>query len=147
MSQREGGSRVTEIHAFCRCCFRPSDQQGVGTQLCTGPRGEPAIMHCGKQARGQSDVVVVQSLSRVRLFVTPWTAAHEASLSFTISQSLLKLMSIESVMPSNHLFFCHPLLLLASIFPSTKVFSKESAVHIRWPEYWSFNFSISPSNE
>ena len=86
-------------------------------------------------------------LSHVQLFVTPWTAAHQASLSFTVSQSLLKLMSIESVMPSNHLIFCHPLLLLLSIFPSIRVFSSESTLCIRWPNYWSFSFSISPFNE
>ena len=86
-------------------------------------------------------------LCRVRLFATPWTAAHQASLSITSSRSLLKLMSIESVMPSNHLILCRPLLLLPSIFPSIKVFSDESALHIRWPKYWSFNFNISPSNE
>ena len=90
---------------------------------------------------------VAQSFSRVRLLVTPWTAAHQASLSFTISQSLLKLMSIESVMPSNHLILCHPLLLLPSIIPSIRVFSNESVLCIRWPEYWSFSFSISSSNE
>ena len=89
----------------------------------------------------------VQSLSRVQLFVTPWTAACQASLSITNSQSLPKLMSIESVMPSSHLIFCCPLLLLPSIFPSIRVFSDESALHIRWPKYWSFSFSISPSNE
>ena len=77
----------------------------------------------------------------------PWTAAHQASLSITNSQRLLKLMSIESVMPSNHLILCHPLLLLPSIFPSIKVISNESVLHIRWPKYWSLNFSISPSNE
>ena len=75
------------------------------------------------------------------------TAAHQASLTFTISQSLLKLMSIESVMPSNHLILCHPHLLLPSIFPSIRVFSNELALHIRWPDYWSFSFSISPSNK
>ena len=89
----------------------------------------------------------VQSLSRVRLFVTPWTAAHQASLSITKSQSLLKLMYSELVMPSNHLILCHPLLLLPSIFPSIRVFSNESVLPIRWPKYWSFSFSISPSNE
>ena len=89
----------------------------------------------------------VQLLSRVQLFVTPWTTAHQASLSITNSQSLLKLMSIELVMPSNHLILCHPLLLLPSIFPSIRVFSNESALRIRWPEYWSFSFNISPSNE
>ena len=89
---------------------------------------------------------LVQSLSHVRLFVTPWTPAHQASLSITNSWSPPKPMSIESVMPSNHLL-CHPLLFLPSIFPSIRVFSNESALHIRWPEYWSFSFNISPSNE
>ena len=90
---------------------------------------------------------VVQSLSRVRRSViTPWTAAHQASLSFTNSRSLLKLMSIESVMPYNNLIFCCPLLLPSSILPS-RVFSNESVLQIRWPKYWSFSFSISPSNE
>ena len=89
----------------------------------------------------------VQSLSHVWLFATPWTAAFQASLSITNSQSLLKLMSIESVMPSNHLILYHPLLLLPSIFPSIRVFSNESVLRIRWPKYWSFSFSISPSNE
>ena len=89
----------------------------------------------------------VQSLSCVRLFVTPWTAAHQASLSITNSQSLLKLMSTESVMPSNHLILCRPLLLLPSIFPSIRVFPSESVLPIRRPKYWNFSFSISPSNE
>ena len=89
--------------------------------------------------------VVVQPLSHVRLFATLWTAACKASLSITISQSLLKLMSIESVVPSNHLIQCHPLLL--SVFPSITVFSNESALHIRWPKYWNFSFNISPSSE
>ena len=92
-------------------------------------------------------VVIVQLLSCVRLFATPWTAAHQAPLSFTISQSLLKLMSIESVMPSNYFILCCPLLLLPSIFPSIKVFSSESTLCIRWSKYWSFSFSISPSSE
>ena len=83
----------------------------------------------------------------ILLFATPWTAANQASLSFTISQSLLRLMSIESVMPSNCLILCHPLLLLPSIFPSIRVFSNESTCCVRWPEYWSFSFNISPSNE
>ena len=91
-------------------------------------------------------LVTVQSLSCVRLFATPWTAAHQASLSITHSQSLLKLLSIKSVMPSNHLILCHPLL-LPSIFPSIRVFSNESALRISWPKYWSFSFNISPSNE
>ena len=89
----------------------------------------------------------VQSLSCVQLFATPWTAARQASLSITISQSLLKVMSIESVMASNHLILCRPLLLLPSIFPSVRVFSSESALQIRWPKDWSFSFTISPSSE
>ena len=89
----------------------------------------------------------VQSLSRVQLFVTPWIAARQASLSITSYQSLLRLMSIESVMPSNHLILCHPLLLPPSVFPRVRVFSNESVLHIRWPKYGSFSFSISPSNE
>ena len=89
----------------------------------------------------------VQLLSCVWFFATPWTAAHQPSLSINNSWSLLKLMSIESVMPSNHLILCHPFLLLPSIFPSIRVFSSESGLHIRWPEYWSFGFSVSPSNE
>ena len=102
-----------------------------------------------KQKRGQDDlggqpfpyklVFVVQLLSRVRLFVTLWTAACQVSLSFTNSQSVLILMSLESVMPSNHLGLCHPLLLLPSVFPSIRVFSNESALGIRWPQYWSFS--------
>ena len=92
-------------------------------------------------------VVVVQLLSRGQLFVTPWTVAHQASLSVTISRSLLTLISVELVMPFNHLILCHPLLLLPSIFPSFRVFSNELALCIRLPKYWSFSFSISSSNE
>ena len=92
-------------------------------------------------------VAVVRPLSHVQLFVTPWTAACQASLYITNSRSLLKLMPIESVMPSNHLILCRPLLLLPSIFPSIRVFSNKSVLHIRWLKYWSFSFNISPSNE
>ena len=92
-------------------------------------------------------VCSVQSLSHVQLFDTPWTTARQASLSITNARSLPKLMSIESVMPSNHLIFCRPFLLLPSILPSIRVFSNESALCIRWPKYWSFSFNISPSNE
>ena len=95
---------------------------------------------------GPVGVVVVQSLSHVQLFATPWTEAHQASVSFTVSWGLLKCMSIESVM-SNHLVLCSPLLLPPTIFLSIRVFSSELALHIRWPKYWSFSFSISPSNE
>ena len=97
--------------------------------------------------QGLAQFSSVQSLSRVRLFATPWTEAYQASLSITNSQSLFKLMSTESVMPFNHLILCRPLLLLPSIFPSIRVFSHESVLHIRWPKYWSFSFSISSSSE
>ena len=104
--------------------------------------------HQKDQAIGQLiQISSVQSLSHVQLFATPWTAARQASLSITNSQSLLKLISIESVMPSNHLILCRPLLLPPSIFPSIRVFSDESVLHIRLPKYWSFSFSISPSSE
>ena len=89
----------------------------------------------------------VQSLSRVRLFATPWTAARQASLSITNSRSLLKLMSFKSMMPSNHLILCHSLLLPPSIFPGIRVFSNEAALCIKWPKYWHFSFNISPSSE
>ena len=94
-----------------------------------------------------SQFSLVQSLSRVRLFATPWIAARQASLSITNSWSLLKLMSIKLVMPSRHLILCHPLVLLPPIPPSIRVFSSESTLPMRWPKYWSFSFSISPSNE
>ena len=101
----------------------------------------------GKYGEIMKQFSTVQSLSHRRLFVIPWTAARQASLSNINSQSLPKLMSIELVMPSNHLMLCCPLLLLPSIFPSIGVFSNESALRIRWPKYWSFSFNISPSNE
>ena len=97
--------------------------------------------------RGTERFSLVQLLSRVRLFATPWTAACQASLSITNSRSLLKLMSIKSMMPSKHFILCRSLLLLLSIFPSIRVFSNESALRIRWPKYWSFSFNISPSSE
>ena len=95
----------------------------------------------------QCSLFIVQSLSHVQLFLTPRTAAYQASLSFTVSWSLLKLMSFESVMPSKHFILCRPLLLLPSIFPSIRVFFNGSVLHFRWPKYWRFSFSISPSNE
>ena len=103
--------------------------------------------HTNGQQAHEKMLSSVQWLSHVQFFVTPWTAACQASLSITNSRSLLKLMSIESVMPSNHLILCRSLLLLPSVFPSIRVFSKESILHIRWPKYWSFSCSISPSNE
>ena len=107
----------------------------------------PAGQHQLRTPRPWSQFSSVQSLSHVRFFETPWTAACQASLSITNSWSLLKLMSTKSAMPSNHLILCHPLLLLPSIFPSIRVFSNESVLCIRWSKYWSFSFSISPSNE
>ena len=96
---------------------------------------------------GKDQFSSLQSLSRVQLFLTPWTSSHQASLSITNSWSLLKLMSIESVMPSIHLILCRPLLLLPSFFPSIRVFSNEAVLHIRWPKYWHFSFPISSSSE
>ena len=104
------------------------------------PVGAPVL------SPGREQFSSVQSLSCIRLFTTPWTAARQASL-ITIFRSLLKLMSIASAMPSNHLILCHPLLLPPSVFPSIRVFSNESVLRIRWPKYWSFSFTISPSNE
>ena len=125
----------------------------AGIFFTTETPGSPGISHCGISHENSwlylvvFVVAIVQSLSHVHLFVTPWTAACQASLSITNSQSLPKLMSIESVMPSSHLILCCPLLLLPSIFPNIRVFSNESSVHIRWPKYQSFSFNISPSNE
>ena len=107
---------------------------------------EPPAL-AGRFFTTEPPVSSVQLLSRVRLFATPWSAARQASLSITNSWSLPKLIFIESVMPSNHLILCRPLLLLPSIFPSIRVFSNESALRIRWPKYWSFSFNISPSKE
>ena len=104
-------------------------------------------LSCGYPGVWPPLLKIVQSFSCIRLLATPRTAACQASLSITISRSLLKLVSIESVMPSNHLVLCRPLLLLPSIFPSIRVFSNKSVLHIRWPKYWSFSFSINPSNE
>ena len=108
--------------------------------------GNNPIHHCNEKNKIlRNQFSSVQLLSSVRLFVTPWTAAHQPSLSIANSQSLLKLMSIELVIPSNHLILCHPLLLPPSIFPSIRVFSNESALRIRWPQYWSFSFNIRPT--
>ena len=104
-----------------------------------------SLVYCGKGKTHQFSSV--QSLSRIQLFLTPWTTAHQASLSITNSQSPPKPMSVESVMPSNHFILCCPLLLLPSVLPSIRIFSNESALHIRWPKYWSFSFKISPTNE
>ena len=119
--------------------------------ICLTQESNQGLLHCRwvlyQLSYQGSPFSSVQSLSRVRLFVTPWTEACQASLSITNCQNLPKLMSIESVKPSNHLILSHPLLLLPSIFPSIRVFSNESALYIRWPKYWSFSFNISLSNE
>ena len=103
------------------------------------------LVRCGET--GAAYVLLLCSVTKLSDSATPWTAARQASLSFTVSRNLLTLMSIELVMPSNHLILCHPLLLLPSILPSIRVFSSESVLRTRWPKYWSFNFSISPSHE
>ena len=128
--------------SFSRGSSRPRDRTHVSCVFCTGRR---VPYHLGIPYVSYS--VLVQSLSPVRLFVTPWTAARQASLSFTISWNLLRLMSIELVMPPNHLILCCPLFLLPSVFPTIRVFSGELALRIRWPKYWSFSCSISPSSE
>ena len=123
----------------CLSCLRSSEVIRAGT--------ESYIQVSSTVTWDMVQFSSVQSLSHVWLFMTPWIAARQACLSITNSQSLPKPMSIESVMPSNHLILCRPLLFLPSIFPSIRVFSNESALHIRWPKYWSFSFNISPSNE
>ena len=141
--------RVQKWEAFWGTTIHTlSSELGVGQP----PKG--AGNHMGQKDKLSSEnelvsvsVSSVQSLSRVRLFATPWITARQASLSITSSRSLLKLMSIESVMPSSHLILCLPLLLLPPIPPSIRVFSNESTLRMRWPKYWSFRFSISPSNE
>ena len=122
------------VHPLCSC---PGSSPGVSLDLAVETNGDLKL---------PSQFSSVQLLSRIQLFSIPWTAACQTSLSITNSQSLLKLMSIESVMPSYHLILCHPLLLPPSIFPSNKVFSNESVLYIIWPKYWSFSFSISSSN-
>ena len=120
--------------------FQPSSNSSFLIIICS-------VLKCIFHRESMYVISSVQSLSHVRLFVTPWTAACQASLFITNSQSWLKLMFTESMMPSNHLILCHPLLLMPSIFPSIRVFSNESALSIRWPKYWSFSFNISLSNE
>ena len=130
---------------------------GCNTELCRTHSSSPwHDLHRNQYYQNDTNVVYtynttfsqsLQLLSHVRLFMTLWTAAHQVSLSITNSQSLLKLMTIESVMPPNRLIFYRPLLLLPSIFPSIRVFSNDSVLRIRWPNYWSFSFNISPSNE
>ena len=137
------GSEANKKLWFWKLLKHKSEEREVGPKV-------PSFPFMGfhpKNMSWEKQEVVVQSPSHVQLFTTPWTAARQASLALTISWSLPKFMYIESVMPSNHLILCHPLLLLPSIFASIRVFSNESAVCIRWLKYWSFSFSISPSNE
>ena len=136
------GRRLPELKQNCegRLKLRDCIFQGIRDKIFGGTKYQG---NGCKKARCS----LVQLLSHVWLYVTAWTATYQASLSSTISWSLLKLMSIESMILSNHPILYHPLLLLPSIFPNTRVFSNESALHIKWPNYWSFNFSISPSNE
>ena len=142
-------SSCGERWLFSSCSVQASHRGGFSCDA--RALGCQGFSSCSAQLRALSEAIIlttvfssVQLLSRVLFFVTPRTAACQASLSITSSQSLLRLMSIESVMPSNHLILCPPLLLLPSIFPSIRVFSKESVICIRWPKYWSFSFSISP---
>ena len=132
---------VAKVKDFCRIFYCQWNTQPRVMHVISSHNSMTRTGHIALQFSS------VQSLSRVRLFATPWIAARQASLSITNSWSLLKLMSIESVMSSNHLILCHPLLLLPSIFPSIRVFSSESVLCIRWPKYWSFRFSINPSTE
>ena len=145
------GKRITIkssfIEHFCSVALRNAEGMQKITDLVFLPWGATFNRHWWTYKPSYNAVSSVQSLSRVWLFATPWTAAHQASLSITNSQSIPKLRSIESVMPSNHLILCCPFLLLPSIFLSIKVFSNESVLRIRWPKYWSFSFSICPSNK
>ena len=125
---------------FCHICYLIQNSQKQSGQ-------DRNYLNFYMEIDTQERFSSVQSLSHVRLFVTPWTTARQASLSISNGQSPPKPMFIESVMPSNHLMLCHPLLFPPSIFPSIMVFSNQSALHIRWPAYWSFSFSIIPSNE
>ena len=141
-------TKQKQTHRENKLMFTKGEREGGGDKHIhttihkINKRQRPTI-----QYKELNSISSVQSLSHVQLFVTPWTAACQASLSITNSQSLLKLTSIESVMPSNHLILCSPLLLLHAIFPSTRIFSKEIVFHIGWPKYCSFSFTISPSSE
>ena len=137
----ETSSAKDEPEALPKTQFLPLPPQSMEPQATLKRKGMKT------QSAGSVQFSSVHSLSRIQLFAAPWTAAHQASLSITNSQSPTKPMSIELVMPSNLLILCHPLLLLSSIFPSIRVFPYESALHIRWPMYWSLNLNISPSNE
>ena len=140
--------QTSEETTMCIDNIRPGHQYPIKYpgQHCEMKYFNMPAISVGKKSHSNPWFSSVQSLSRVQLFVTPWTATRQASLSNTNSWSLPKLMSIESMMPSNHLILCHPLLLLPSIFPSVRIFSNELALHIRWPKYWNFSLNIIPSN-
>ena len=149
----EWGQTIRNTGGWSRERIMQVDEVAHVSKILKFPKGfQQSVFKCQIRERVSDGMwsdhaVVVQSLSPVQLFVTPWTAAHQASLSFSISRSLLKLMSIELVTPSKHLILCHPLLLLLSAFSSIKVFSSELVLHIRWPKYWSFSFNISSFHE
>ena len=152
----DGGAWWATVHGVAKSWTRLSDFTFTFHSLFYKFKLQkiPKVTHNKKNANSYYEILIlsyqfssVQSLSHVWLFATPWTAARQASLSITNSRSLPQLTSIESVMPSNHLILCCPFLLLPSIFANVKVFANESALHIRWPKYWSFSFNISPSSE
>ena len=147
--RRKGCQRVTDgiTHAWTWTWANSGRCSGTGKPGVLQSTGLQRVRHDWATTYSSMEFSSVQSLSRVWLFATPWTAAHQASQAITNSWSLLKLISIKSVMPSNYLILCHPLLLLPSIFPRIRVFSNESVLHIRRPKYWSFSFSIIPSSE
>ena len=142
-----GGPRRTVCQYHTKTTRNTAVVEQVGFQLAAVREDIQDEEMWDSSVKGSEEVVIFQFLSCIQLFATPRTEAFQASLSITISWSLLKFISIESVMPSNHLILCHPLLLLPSVFPSISFFSNELAFHIRWPKYWSFSFIISPSNE
>ena len=147
-AKERDGSTSFKTRSQEYCCHSHPKQSRFGHLRRNRRKMETLRLHFTKESReSHNSHVVAKSLSRVQLFETPWTAACRASLSFTISLTLLRLKSIESVMPPLHLILCHPLLLPSSVFPSIRVFSNESVLCIRWPKDWSFSFSISPSNE
>ena len=145
LGRSPGGGRVNTLQHSC--LKNPHGLRSLAGYSPQGCHKKLDIGHDWNDLTHMHTRFVVQSLTHVQLFSTPWTAALQASLSFSISLSLLELKSTESVMPSNHFILCHPLLLLPSIFPSIRVFSSESILCIGWPKCWSFSFSISPSNE
>ena len=147
VSRGVGTAGADRDRELCSSQRRNPASKGLPLRMCKFTSSVKLIHRCFIIFDATVNRICCCSLTRVQRFVTPWAAAHQASLSSTIPCSLLKLMSIELVKLSHHLIFCHPFLLMPSTFPSIRVFSKESVLRIRWPKYWSFSFSISPSNE